>query len=455
MLRRIFVVGLICLVATGAFARVRPKRDAVVIKIKHADPLRVTFTQNDVATAIADRALTGVEGQDDFAVDHDSDVQIIVENPNPLLYRYSVTDKKTERTKSAKALDDFAKPLEQLAGGLKSLAGLNVEPGEASAEGVNTERAKRIEATKSCAKPAPSLQPVLHAAKFVTDRIADTSDLILKSYTKPSEVRTTVLEPEDEKTWDIEGESKAFEKAVKELDEEALELLKDPTPPECAGIVALALAKANDIRAAFDKLAEFKEEVEQLNQPLPLDSFAVTRSEFTTFTIHVEEIEDNWPEDLDNTRFVGDRTVKVFPDERVPISLQASMIYSFVDAEEFGTEAIPAGGEETGFRITRKDKETTGFDLAAGLEFAPEFLDFTSFNTVIQLSVSPQDHLGIFLGLGIKPADKFAFGAGIAFHQVDELGGGQTVGGVLAKEDDLKTEKKFKSGPYVFFSYKP
>jgi hypothetical protein len=469
MLRKLFVTLIGCLVASLAVADVHSRRDDVKIQVKHTKTLDVTFIQNGGPTSITNRALTGEAAKDDFDVNHDSDVEVILQNPNPLLYKYEIRNKKTGKTESTQALEQFGSTVDALQAALAKI--WQGVPGPAGkTKGILL---KAVGTASDCqeAKLVEDTEEIQDAAEFTAKRLTAAKNLIAESLDDPNGVKVTVqtkasfevssstgrskiTKDKKDKDWDVQAHKKEFETAVDNLKSAAADKVKEKKT-ECAAALLLALANVDKIAEGFAKLEKFKETVNQLNVPISLGTFPVTRTEFTTFDVHVEEIRDNWPADLKDPLFIGDRTIKVSPDERVPVSLQASMIYSFVKASEFGTEEIPAGGEETGFRITQKNKKTTGFDLAAGLEFAPKALDFTSFNAVILLGISPQDHLGIFLGFGIKAAAKFAFGAGIAFHQVDELSGNQTVGGVLAKKDDLKTDKKFKSGPYLFFSYKP
>lgn len=424
----LLLLSVIQVVLAETNTNTHPGRDDVRINVTHGDRPVVHVTENDAPTRVKNRVLRDDLVKNEILVPHDSDVTVVITNPNPILFTYEVKDFKQEQTASAEALDDFGETLKLLAGGLKQLV-----PGAAEAAGLSD---------------APQCNPdgltqIKLTAKFVSDKAADVPTKIVTSLTDPVGVRADVGR------WKVADEQKKFETAYSALSDEALQILaSSDSSNDCAGLVALALAKVSDIREALAKLKRFEDLARKLDVPVELKTFTVDRSQFTTFKLAVDKT-DLFPKTLTTTRFIGDVTIKVSPDEKVRVAPLAGAVYSWVESAEY---AAVATGEK--FKIQETDSDTTGFALEAGVEFAPRSWDFGGFDGVIQLGVAPKDDLGIFLGLGLKTG-KYSFGAGLAMHQVNVLSGGLSVGQEIATKDDLKTDKEFKSGPYVFFSFKP
>jgi hypothetical protein len=429
---RVSVFVLLMCVSAGLFGQLRRGTAGVKFKIHHGANLTVD------ADPLTDNA-----AKNEFFVPHDSDVTVVIENANPILYKYELKDLKQEQTVTAGALEDLGAALKTLSGGFAALqAGrqeMTNEAGQREVMATEATAPKKIVCKESDVK---GLTAFLDVTREIARAAGRVEQLTKNSYDSPDAVRT------EAEAWKIADWQERFDTAYEQLSAEAIRILGGENLP-CEGRVALALTKAADIREALVKLKTFQGLALKLNKPLELKTFTVDRSQFTTFKINVAKT-DAFPKSVPPAeRFFGERSIRVNPEERVKVAPLAGAVYSWVESAEY---AAVASGEK--FMIQETDSDTTGFALEAGVEFAPRSWDFGGFDGVIQLGVAPKDDLGIFLGLGLKTG-KYSFGAGLAMHQVDVLSGGLNVGQEIATKDDLKTDKEFKSGPYVFFSFKP
>jgi len=89
------------------------------------------------------------------------------------------------------------------------------------------------------------------------------------------------------------------------------------------------------------------------------------------------------------------------------------------------------------------------------MQLEPNAWDLGPVNLGVQLGASPQTNWGLFLGLSLRAADLFTFGAGVAYQRVDRLQEGLSVGQTIVTQDLLKTEKNLETGLYLHITVAP
>jgi hypothetical protein len=425
----VFVTATAVIAADVAHARVRPVRDAISFRVAQNATLDVTIEQNRATTDVKDRALTGNAEQDSFDVPHSSDVTIVLTNPNPLLYKYEVRDKSQTPLASFTALKTFGESVAKLQETLGGLAG-GVRGGTESAPPTAADRA-------AASRPACGASTKLGTiAVSVKKNLGEIKGLLIKSEADPNELQKDT-------NWKLANLRAEYNTTAAALHQGAADVLATTSDDlvVCKANVALALALLPVIGEGLEKLEDFEKLAKTAGKDRVLDTVAIDRMNSNKFTIHIERNDDNWPEGLKPTRFIGDRSVSIAPYEAIPVSLAPMMVYSRVE-------------DGTDFVIEQTKTEVTGLDLAASLLFAPRALDFTTFDLVFQVGVSPQKDLGFFIGPGFEVRDMFTIGAGLAYQRVNELAGDLTPGQHIATEDALKIDKAFRSGVYFFITTK-
>jgi hypothetical protein len=406
-------------ITMSAHGRVRPDRNRVTLEVAHGADLTVTFREG-AETAVSNRTLRDNTDGNSFSVSHSTDVEIVVIHANPLLYKYEIVDKTDTKLPSVEALESLATTIQSLAATFQE-SNTGCEDPDINAYSL---------LMRQVLTELNQVDKVLRASeRFTIDEEGNSR------YSPGQEVRLAF-------DWQVEEHRKNLTRLSPLMIQKAAGTLST----ECRSELALPLSLRSDLDAAITRLAQIASLAKQLGR-LPLDVIPIGRTTSTSFKVKVSKVQPNWPAGLQSPRFSGERTISLKPYEAVPVGIVPAIVYSFVDNPSFGTTKT---GDQ--FVITQTRVEKTGFDLAGALQFQPRALDFTTFNTVIHLGVAPQKDVGFFLGAGIHVTDLFAFGGGVAFQRTTRLASGLQTGQTLASEDLLKTEKHFRSGPYIFIS---
>ena len=201
--------------------------------------------------------------------------------------------------------------------------------------------------------------------------------------------------------------------------------------------------RVQELESSLARLKEFDALVSTVGDPVVLDPFSLSPSENQPIEVEISR-KGNWPKDLKSTRFEGKSSLTLSPESRANISVAGALIYSFVRDPSF--EAKAAGDA---FEITKTGEPYKKLDLAAMMQIEPKAWDLDPLNLGIQLGVAPQSDWGLFLGVSLRAADMFTFGAGVAFQEVEQLEAGLSEGQVIESADLLKTKKEFETGLYL------
>jgi hypothetical protein len=443
-----FVVIVLLLAPSALAARGRASRQQYQAKIKHGQTLNITI--NDLDPAVTDQLLTGDVEDNSFDLHHESKMQVVIVDANPLLYKYEIVDKEEKLLASAEALQKFAKAIGELQGSLEGIAGPRPS-------GI----ARMVE--KNADIDCVAGQDVDCFAKLAAKvllALSDVEDVLTNSETDRVAMKATV------DTWKVDAWRKLYDELAPKLPRIALDAAGKAASASVAanlttapGIEAAARAQAvvssanlavglsDDVDEALKTLATVKRLSQKVGTDMPLDeAFSIDRMHSEQFTVRVSKT-DEFPKDLETVRFTGDRKIRVQPYEAAPVRLVPVMVYSRVP-----NPTLEAKADGDHFVIKETKTEFNGLDLAAALEIAPRSLDFATWNGVIQLGIAPQKDIGIFLGAGMQVRDLFTFGAGLAYQRVNALGSGLTVGQSIATADLLKIDKRYDTGIYFFIT---
>jgi hypothetical protein len=402
--------------------------DVTEITIDHADPeCRVRLSENGVLKTPAGVPLA--EGPT-LSAGKGNKVVITIVHPNPLLFDYSVKKGATTKTSNQTNLEKFVDT--GLTPFLKSLGG--AKGGKAETE---EEKEKK---TPSCSTIIPALGDLANLVPTLDARLAERNVIAAKSLTNLADAKQLMS------TWKPPDWAKRIADDKKALADVGGRIASGKATAEevaCAGVVALATGEIPNLEQELKDLGQFVLVFEQIDQPISFDLFTVDPTSDQAVDVEFTKTK-SFPDGLQTNRCLGKKSFSVSPRSRVNISVAPAVVYSFVHDPSFAAKA-----SSDHFVITKTDDPYKALDLAAMLEIEPNAWDLGPINLGVQLGVSPQTKLGLFLGFSLRANDLFTLGAGIAFQRVDRLQEGLHVGETISSQDLLKTDKAFQTGLYL------
>jgi hypothetical protein len=424
----------ICLLGAGllllaALAAARPVQAVEVVSIK------IYHVQNKIVES-GEGLCCGTEKRDldagaTFYAKKDTTVRISIEDPNPLLFQYSLKLGVAVQTANSKALGGFADSLDSFLGNFAPTSGIGLKVASVAPE-------------ERCRKAIDSLVGLGSRINLAAKKRAQITAL---SLTDHASAKAAV------NAWDLPDLNKGLKESDQELETIASAFLAskvtgiDPCPagdPDAESLIALARTELPSIGKVLDNLNEFAKLVGQIDEPIPLPPFVVNIDQDQPIILKITK-SDNWPPGLsDKKLFIGDASFTVSPLSRVAITFGAAAVYSFVRSPTFS--AASSGGQ---FVVKQTKNDYKKVDGAVMMQVEPTAWDLGPLNVGFQVGVAPKTDLGLFLGLSLRAANHFTLGAGVAFQRVDRLAPGLAVGQTLASQDALKTEKTFRSGLYL------
>ena len=107
-------------------------------------------------------------------------------------------------------------------------------------------------------------------------------------------------------------------------------------------------------------------------------------------------------------------------------------------------------GTGSNLKIVEKTSDYTAYNVAAMLTMTPLAWAEPTFGGHVQLGVTPKkDEIALYLGAGIDLQQMISIGIGVVAQQVQVLGPGLSVGQAVDSADALKTDRRFRLGPYL------
>jgi hypothetical protein len=429
--------GLLLVAALGA---ARPLQAVEVVSIK------IYHVQNKIVES-GEGLCCGTEERDldasaTFHVRKDTTVRISIEDPNPLLYQYSLKLGVAVQTANSKALGGFADSLDSFlsnffpgAQGQEALKAANdaiKPPGHGAAVAPPVPPA-------ACSEAVQAVNKLVALAQKINDAAAKRAAIASQSQTDHAGAKAAI------QALDLPSRNKELKALDQRLETIGLALLNPSAGPEaCRSLVALARTELPSIGKVLDNLNEFAKLVGQIDEPITLAPFTVNIDEDQPIVVKITK-SDNWIPGLNEKKpFIGDASFTVSPLSRVAITFGAAAVYSFVRSPTFS--AASSGSQ---FVVKQTRDEYKKVDGAVMMQVEPTAWDLGPLNVGFQVGVAPKTDLGLFLGLSLRAANHFTLGAGVAFQRVDRLAPGLAVGQTIASQDALKTEKTFRSGLYL------
>ncbi len=226
------------------------------------------------------------------------------------------------------------------------------------------------------------------------------------------------------------------------------------TPADEAQFVTsfrIVQASSTDAQAIVDAIEAFNTQVQKINVPLTLDTVPYNARQTQPGTLTIKTVDVN--KDAANPKVkTGDFGWSFNPRGPVELHVDAAMVYSFIEARRFGTQA--ADGQ---FKVVRTDSgnAVNGTNIGAMLTIVPRTWNDPTFGGGFQIGVTPEkDKIGFYTGAVVRLYDLISIGGGIAYQQMQRLAAGISEGQLLSSADQLKTTTAFKAGPYVTITVK-
>lgn len=227
-----------------------------------------------------------------------------------------------------------------------------------------------------------------------------------------------------------------------------------PSGDSIQSFIVLALAMQSRIEASLNVVTGFAADVAEINTPKTLrpskdkDHYEYSIQD-QTVTIVVEP-SSKYDEFLSPSakkarqNGVGKFPLMLKPYTPATISVAPAFVLLFGTDPKF--KAVKAGDQ---FEIQKEDPQGVGYNIAAMLTITPKAWSEPTFGGQFQIGVSPtKDNIGFYLGAGINVQELFTFGLGAAYHQVNRLASGLSVGQKISSADALKTEKEYRPAFY-------
>ncbi len=400
------------------------------INLDHNDG-RIRKTDNGVEKTPAGFRLTD---SPTIEVWKDNKVIVSIINANPLLFEYTLKKGAATKTANQIALEKFADT---------ALGPFLAKLGELG--GAVGDKAKNP--PELCLKEIPNLRDLAKASIAIANAANKREAIAKKSFLDPAGAKLAVDD------WKLEEWSKvsaAAKKSLEEADTRIAQGTASEAEVKCAPMIGAALREISRVDLALKEMEKFQELVSQIGKPIMLEPFNVNIAEDQPVEVKIAKTK-NFPKDLQSERFAGEGKFTISPESRARIiTIAPAVVYSFVRDPSFTAKA-----SGTQFVIEKSENPYKELDLAAMLQVEPNAWDLGSVNLGFHLGVSPQTNLGLFLGLSLRAADLFTFGAGVAYQRVDSLKEGLSVGQTIATQDLLKTEKSFETGLYLHITVAP
>ncbi|HUP47237.1 MAG TPA: hypothetical protein VNA04_00455 [Thermoanaerobaculia bacterium] len=211
-----------------------------------------------------------------------------------------------------------------------------------------------------------------------------------------------------------------------------------------------AARRAAAVRTGITTAREFMAVTSRIGVPIRFESvpfsFKEDQHPFLTITKVAANADAATASNLKEGKF----TFNVEPGGTMEYSVEPALLYSLVEKDDWGTEALPDGTH----KITRQSsRNVNGLSLGAMLSMTPRRWRSLDFAPSFQLGLSPvSDRFGIFAGPSFRIFDLFTIGGGIAYQQAERLDDSQVEGGIIPSAADLKIDVKPDTGFYFTIS---
>jgi hypothetical protein len=352
--------------------------------------------------------------------------QLVIEDYNPLLWKYEVKVEK-EETKEYNEAKRFANILSKFLEILKP-----------SVADVETKAFLEDSSKMKAAGLDPDLEVLSRTIDDIESWVYEADSVIRQSLTHASKSRDAVT------GWQIDTSKvllKGYRAKLAEIDREAL---ANPDP-DAAAVRGLLLRALDRTETKLEMLAAVKTLLLKTSESKVLKGVEIDPRKKVTVTVTFKET-DHWPSGLSVDPSIPDTVViEIKPRLRIDLNFLApAAVYSFVKNPEY--EAVADGDK---FRIHLTEEEYRELDVAMMMMISPRAWDFDNVRFHGQLGVTPTDDPGLYAGFAMGVYDLFTIGGGVAFQRVNKLGSGLAVDQLIDAEDDLKIDKHFKTGFYL------
>ncbi len=403
------------------------------LRIRHRTPVPTTAAADDKSVAATKDEPIRVKAR------HGEKVNLVIVDPNTLLFDYKIGKKTEVNTADYDALVTFAK---------------SVRPDLSVAAAVDSE----IKAGKSTVT-YPAIRRHL---KRVADAFVDIDAKVNASATNvhatgfPSKELLESVEKISglvDLLRELEGATADDEQRIISVNngglKTATEFWNDPIGIKLRGLFDVRNRVEQLHKSVADFLADYKAYQKASAEFIRIASVTGDRQKVITqaFDVTARTAYRYNPDAKEQqTKAAGTFSVEVSPKQSFHLRGGVGAIYSFVKNPEYSVATAASGA----LTIAEKSADTNSLSAAATLNLYPDAWWGQPIEPFFQIGYSPaSDTQGILGGIGFTGFKDVQFAGGIIYQQRRTLKAGQSVGMTLARAEDLGTKKEWATGFYV------
>lgn len=382
-------------------------------------------------------------------------VRLRIENPNPLLFNYTLVKRDPVPTENAGTIAALAKlwgPLFPTPRTGEERAFDRSQAGECQQSHTLTMRDKPVFGLQNAC-----LRDFEEALVAVHELAESIPSLVKDSATDPAATRKRALEELDRVSDPALDSGLAAIREARHacfaFREVSVTTATGTSEAQCWSelreYVALVLSYESELKVVRASLRAFRDAVVRIGEPIDLEP-SVVYSAVSTQPLELTVTRAAAYEKLvpgadlgPAARVLGTYQFVFKPRERVRLRLLPALVYGLVRVPEF--EAVKQG---EGLTIRETAREYSKEELAAMLTVTPEAWADSAFAPHLQLGITPgKDKTAFYVGVGFA-ATRVSFGLGLLAREVPRLADGLAPGAPLSSPDELKTVNHFKTGLY-------
>jgi hypothetical protein len=442
---------------------------------------------NDTSARIETHTLKQDMG---FEIASNEEVRIVVDDPNPLLFTYTLNGIEKKDTQDFLLASQFAGQLQALGkvlGGVTDKGDMvalstemmtggadlmerSLKSGTQKFSAAEKEKLKKyVEYIKREQSKEGQIENILDKYSINQDffttlggdvlnlssEIARIPALIEASAGDIASVQRVKAEVQD---WTLKNLGTDLRDKLKQIDTVEFELFKVVGPVSVDHIdkvdsrlyaVLITKDQSSKVLDLLNTAETFATSVSEIDKQVEIARVPFSATQDATVSITIKTVEANSKIAEKTGRFHDTLKIKFSPRSPVHFGFGGAAVYSFVKKSEFKAETVNGQLKI----VEKKGSDYFGQNIAAVLTITPRAWDDPIFGGQFQVGFNPKkDELAFFAGVGFRVFTLARIGVGLTYQQVPKLGSGLKVGDPLTATTDLKVDTEFRSGAYLFIS---
>ena len=395
-----------------------------------------------------------------FEIEPTEEVRIVVKDPNPFLFTYTLEGIVKQNTQDFEQASQFVGQLNNLAGVLKGMPGtapsaLAAPSGGARAQILGAEASNTLDTILSRnGIDKDFFKQLGDDIGNLSNHVQTIPDLIASS---AGDERAVQKVKDDVHDWKLSILAARIRNELKKVDDVESELLKaiGPLSSETAAVdfrlygLFIVQDQSGKILASLGKAEDFAKTVDTIDVPMEIATIPFSATQDAIATITIKVVEANAKVAEKTGRFHDTMKITFSPLSPVHFGFGGALVYSFVKKSEFKAQTVNGQIKI----VETKGANYTGQNVAAVLTITPRAWDNPIFGGQFQIGFNPKkDELAFYLGAGFKIFTLARIGVGVTYQEVPKLASGLQSGQIINSTSDLKLDTEFKAGGYIFIS---